>query len=58
MVYGDPVEFEPLAWPRDNASVAEAGAQIREHLRAHVAWAKGALQRDLPGPLPKGETLE
>jgi len=54
VVYGAPIQFPMQAWPRDRGMIEDAGSQIHEHLRSHINWAKGALKRDLPGPLPEG----
>jgi 1-acyl-sn-glycerol-3-phosphate acyltransferase len=54
IVYGEPIQFPMQGWPRDRGMLEDAGARIHDHLRAHVSWAKDALQRDLPGPLPTG----
>jgi 1-acyl-sn-glycerol-3-phosphate acyltransferase len=54
IVYGEPIQFPMQAWPRDRGMLEDAGERIHDHLRAHVSWAKDALKRDLPGPLPTG----
>ncbi len=54
IVYGEPIRLPMQGWPRDRGMLEDAGARIHGHLRAHVSWAKDALQRDLPGPLPTG----
>lgn len=54
VVYGSPIQFPMQVWPRDRDMLADAGEQIHQHLRNHVAWSKAALKRDLPGPLPSG----
>ncbi|MEV7396478.1 lysophospholipid acyltransferase family protein [Aeromicrobium sp. NPDC092404] len=56
VVYGEPIQLPMRVWPRDRGTMADAGDQIRDHLRAHVSRAKSVLQRDLPGPLPTGST--
>jgi 1-acyl-sn-glycerol-3-phosphate acyltransferase len=56
VVYGEPIQFPMQAWPRDRGMLEDAGARIRDHLRAHVSQAKATLNRDLPGPLPTGST--
>ena len=54
VVYGEPIRLPMQVWPRDRGMMADAGDQIHDHLRAHVARAKSVLKRDLPGPLPTG----
>lgn len=56
IVYGAPIQFPMQGWPRDRGMIDDASEQILEHLRNHINWAKAALKRDLPGPLPKGST--
>jgi 1-acyl-sn-glycerol-3-phosphate acyltransferase len=56
IVYGEPIQLPMQVWPRDRGMMADAGDQIRDHLRAHVSRAKSVLKRDLPGPLPTGFT--
>lgn len=56
IVYGKPIQFPMQGWPRDRGMLEDAGAQIHDHLRAHVSQAKDALKRELPGPLPTGST--
>jgi len=56
IVYGEPIQLPIRVWPRDRGTMADAGDQIRDHLRAHVSRAKSVLKRDLPGPLPTGST--
>jgi len=56
IVYGEPIQLPMQVWPRDRGTMADAGDQIHDHLRAHVSRAKSVLKRDLPGPLPTGST--
>jgi 1-acyl-sn-glycerol-3-phosphate acyltransferase len=53
MVFGAPITLDAVAWPRSTATVADASARIREHLRQALADAKKLTGRELPGPLPK-----
>lgn len=54
MVYGRPIQIDAQPWPRDRFMIDEATDQIHSHLRDHLAWAKSAARRDLPGPMPAG----
>jgi 1-acyl-sn-glycerol-3-phosphate acyltransferase len=54
IVYGEPIRLPMQGWPRDRGMLEDAGDRIHRHLRAHVSWAKDAVKRDLPGPLPTG----
>lgn len=55
IVYGPPVRFDAVEWPRDKSSVAKANDELRNHLRAHVEDAHVRIKRELPGPLPAGD---
>ena len=55
IVYGPPVRFDALDWPRDQFSVAKACDELRNCLRAHVENAHVRIKRELPGPLPAGD---
>lgn len=56
VMYGPPIQFMNHSWPREKESVAEATAQIHEHLLAHLADAKTKTKLELPGKLPAGDT--
>lgn len=56
VIYGAPIQFMNHSWPREKESVAEATAQIHEHLMAHLAAAKSKTTLELPGKLPAGDT--
>ena len=56
VIYGPSIQFTNHSWPREKESVAEATAQIHEHLLAHLAEAKTKTTLELPGPLPAGDT--
>lgn len=58
VIYGPAIQFTNHSWPREKESVAEATAQIHEHLLAHLADAKTKTKLELPGPLPAGDTDE
>jgi 1-acyl-sn-glycerol-3-phosphate acyltransferase len=55
VIYGPPIQFLNHSWPRQKESVAEATAQIHEHLSAHLADAKTKTELELPGKLPAGD---
>ena len=55
IVYGAPIQLDPVEWPRDKPSVAEANTLIHEHLLAHLADAKTKTRLELPGKLPAGD---
>lgn len=54
LVYGRPITIDAKPWPRDRSTIEDATTTIHSHLRDHLAWAKSAARRDLPGPLPAG----
>lgn len=54
LVYGKPLLVDRQPWPRDRSAIDQATEQIHSHLRDHLAWAKSAVRRDLPGPMPAG----
>ncbi len=58
IAYGEPIRFPSVPWPRTSAMIADVTEQIHEHLRAHLAWAKGATKRGLPGPIPAGSARD
>lgn len=53
VVYGEPITFSTVPWPRTTQDIATANEQIAEHLRTQLAAAKELTGRELPGPLPK-----
>jgi 1-acyl-sn-glycerol-3-phosphate acyltransferase len=57
VVYGEPIQFPVQPFPRTTAMIADVTEQIREHMVAHLDWAKSATRRGTPGPLPKGSTV-
>lgn len=57
VVYGEPIQFPVQPFPRTSAMIADVTEQIREHMVAHLDWAKSATRRGTPGPLPKGSTV-
>ncbi|MGN0065440.1 MAG: lysophospholipid acyltransferase family protein [Nocardioides sp.] len=58
IVYGTPWRVEPVTWPRTREQVGHVSALLHEHLRASTARARDLTGRDLPGPLPAGESTE
>lgn len=52
MVYGRPFRLDAQPWPRTGEMIGAAADEIHEHLLNHLTWAKDAVKRDLPGPLP------
>jgi 1-acyl-sn-glycerol-3-phosphate acyltransferase len=54
VVYGEPIRFEAMPWPRTPDLIEDVTGQILEHLQAHLAAAKGITKRGLPGPIPLG----
>lgn len=51
-VYGTPVYLEQHAWPRTQAEVRRAAADLRNRLVEHLVEAMARTGRTLPGPLP------
>ena len=51
-VYGTPVYLEQHAWPRTQAEVRRAAADLRNKLVEHLVEAMALTGRTLPGPLP------
>lgn len=58
VVYGEPIQFPVMPWPRTSEMLDDVTGQILEHMRQHLTWAKGATKRGLPGPLPAGSTSD
>jgi 1-acyl-sn-glycerol-3-phosphate acyltransferase len=51
-VYGTPVYLEQHAWPRTQAEVRRAAADLRNRLVEHLVEAMACTGRTLPGPIP------
>ena len=51
-VYGAPVYLEQHSWPRTQAEVRRAAADLRNRLVAHLVDAMALTGRPLPGPIP------
>lgn len=56
IVYGDPIRFPALPWPRTAEMLGDVTEQVLYHMREHLTWSKSATKRGLPGPLPPGST--
>jgi 1-acyl-sn-glycerol-3-phosphate acyltransferase len=54
VVYGEPIQFPAMPWPRTPAMLDDVTEQVLAHMRQHLTWAKGATRRGLPGPMPPG----
>ncbi|HUP99648.1 MAG TPA: lysophospholipid acyltransferase family protein [Aeromicrobium sp.] len=52
-VYGEPITFSKVPWPRTTQDIGTATETILNHLREQLAAAKELTGRELPGPLPK-----
>ncbi|MGI8644917.1 MAG: lysophospholipid acyltransferase family protein [Nocardioides sp.] len=56
VVYGEPWQTPAQPWPRRRAEVAAATEHLRAHLLRSLADAKTLTGRELPGPLPAGDS--
>lgn len=56
IVFGEPWQIPARPWPRRKADVAAATESLREHLLRSLADAKTLTGRELPGPLPAGDS--
>jgi len=56
LVFGPPVTFEARPWPRSKGMVRDASMLLRERLLETLGDARTRTGRDLPGPLPAGQT--
>jgi 1-acyl-sn-glycerol-3-phosphate acyltransferase len=54
--FGPPVSFDPVAWPRSREQVEKVSILLRGELLALLEQSLEASGRELPGPLPAGET--
>ncbi len=54
LAFGAPVQLDPAPWPRTPDQIGAATETIHAHLTDHLARAKTAVGRELPGPLPAG----
>ena len=58
IVYGEPIRFPAMPWPRTAEMLNDVSEQVLEHMRQHLTWSKSATKRGLPGPLPSGSTSD
>lgn len=56
IVLGAPLTVTPQPWPRTREQVTATTTLAQQHLRAHLDASLAALGRELPGPLPPGDT--
>ena len=56
IVIGAPWRTSQQPWPRRREQVVAASALLREHMRSELDRALALTGRDLPGPLPAGES--
>jgi 1-acyl-sn-glycerol-3-phosphate acyltransferase len=54
--FGPRVSFDPVAWPRSREQVEKVSILLRGELLALLEQSLEASGRELPGPLPAGET--
>lgn len=58
VVYGEPIRFAAVPAPRSIELIDDVTEQVLEHMRAHLTRARSVTKRGLPGPLPKGSTVD
>lgn len=56
IVFGTPWRVAAVPFPRGRARVYDASLSLQRHLRAHLDHARRVTGRELPGPLPAGDT--
>jgi len=56
IVFGDPWQVPAQPWPRRKQAVEDAMASLRTHMLGALADAKTITGRELPGPLPAGDS--
>ena len=56
LVFGDPVTIAACPWPRSRGMVRATSMLLRERLNETLDEARERTGRDLPGPLPAGQT--
>ena len=54
LAFGEPLQLDALPWPRTADRINQATDAIHAHLTDHLARAKTAVGRELPGPMPAG----
>jgi 1-acyl-sn-glycerol-3-phosphate acyltransferase len=56
IVFGESWQVAAVPWPRRKAQVDAASASLRTHMLGTLAEAKTTTGRELPGPLPAGDS--
>jgi 1-acyl-sn-glycerol-3-phosphate acyltransferase len=56
IVYGAPYSFPAQDWPRTREQVGRSSVLLREHMLAELDAALALTGRELPGPLPAGQS--
>jgi 1-acyl-sn-glycerol-3-phosphate acyltransferase len=56
IVYGAPVTLDAQPWPRTREQVGEASLLLRRHMLSALRDALALTGRELPGPLPPGQS--
>lgn len=56
LVFGPTVTLDARPWPRSKGMVRDASMLLQERLLETLDEARGLTGRDLPGPLPAGQT--
>jgi len=56
VVFGEPWQVAAQSWPRRKDMVDQASAALRTHMLRSLAEAKTITGRELPGPLPAGDS--
>ncbi len=54
LAFGAPLHLDAAPWPRTPDRIGAATETIHAHLTDHLARARTAVGRELPGPLPAG----
>lgn len=56
LAFGRPVELEARPWPRTQGMVRDASVLLRERMLATLDEVRAQTGRELPGPLPAGQS--
>ncbi len=56
ITYGEPVSLDRQDWPRTREQVAQVSLFLRERMLETLSEARAETGRELPGPLPPGES--